>query len=47
MQQIAGVLEVDPVMLLSFDEGFVFNNCSQQGNKVSTGSNHYHTLAET
>jgi len=29
MQQIAAVLEVDPMMLLSFDESFVFNNCTQ------------------
>jgi len=48
MQQIAAVLEVDPVMLLSFDESFVFNNCTQpQGYKDSTVTNHYHTLAET
>lgn len=48
MKQIAEVLEVDPVMLLSFDESFVFNNCNQpQGYKDSKVTNHYHTLAET
>ncbi|MCK9453431.1 MAG: helix-turn-helix domain-containing protein [Bacteroidales bacterium] len=45
MEQIASVLEVDPVMLLSFDESFVFNNCHQhQGGKIV---NNYNGLAET
>lgn len=46
MQQIAGVLEVDPVILLSFYENFVFNNCSQPQGKLGT-INNYSGLAET
>ncbi len=46
MQQIAGVLEVDPVMLLSFDESFVFNNYSQPKGKMGR-INYYDLLAGT
>jgi transcriptional regulator with XRE-family HTH domain len=34
LREIAGVLEVDPIMLLSFDESVVFNHCHQSGSHV-------------
>ncbi len=46
MQQIAEILEVDPMMLFNFDESMVLNNCT-----IAQGLNHntYHnySLAET
>jgi len=35
MNNIASILEIDPIILLSFDEGTVFNNCIQSGTNVT------------
>ena len=35
MNNIASILEIDPIILLSFDEGVVFNNCFQRGTNVN------------
>ncbi|MBU2464782.1 MAG: helix-turn-helix transcriptional regulator, partial [Bacteroidetes bacterium] len=38
MLNIANILEIDPILLLSFDEGIVFNNCSQSGKNVTNNN---------
>lgn len=35
MQDIASILEIDPVFLLTFDESVVFNHCQQSGKIVN------------
>ena len=32
LNEISGILEVDPIELLGFDHRQVFNNCTQEGN---------------
>lgn len=32
LNEISGILEVDPIELLGFDHQQVFNNCQQEGN---------------
>lgn len=34
LHDIAKVLEIDPVFLLTFDDSFIFNNCNQCGKTV-------------
>lgn len=46
MQQIASVLEVDPVFLMNFNDNMVFYNNSEYNHGWNI-VNHYHTLAET
>lgn len=31
IEKIAGVFEIDPVKLISFDESHIFNHCNQSG----------------
>ena len=43
IEDIAKILDVDPLKLMNFDENFVFNNCSQ--NQAGKIVNNYTTLA--
>ena len=40
LQDIATVLEIDPTLLLSFDDSFTFNHCTQCGKVVHNYNGH-------
>jgi transcriptional regulator with XRE-family HTH domain len=41
LNEIAAILEVDPVQALGFDHENIFNNCKQEGNYNTIGSATY------
>ena len=42
LQDIAKVLDIDPIFLLTFDDSVIFNNCNQCGKTV----HNYNALSE-
>jgi transcriptional regulator with XRE-family HTH domain len=40
IQNIAGILEIEPVDLVSFDDSLIFHNCQQSG-KANTINNNF------
>lgn len=40
IENISRILEIEPLELISFDDSFIFNNCSQSG-KIQTLNNNF------